>query len=78
MLRLVAERGIDKTICPSELARHLGGPHPDDWRPLMEPIKRVAIRLAARGKVEIRRKGQRVVDIDDLHGIYRLGLPRRS
>ena len=29
MLALVAARGADKTICPSEIARHLGGPSAD-------------------------------------------------
>jgi hypothetical protein len=40
MLRLVAERGAARTICPSEVARALGGPHPDGWGPLMEPVRR--------------------------------------
>ncbi len=38
MLRLVEERGAGKTICPSEVARELGGPHPDGWGPLMQPV----------------------------------------
>lgn len=72
MLRLVAERGPGKTICPSEVARTLGGPHPDGWGPLMQPVRRVAVRLAKAGRLAILRKG-RPVDPDDFRGIYRLG-----
>ncbi|MDP4026176.1 DUF3253 domain-containing protein [Methylobacterium sp. NEAU 140] len=74
MLRLVAERGADKTVCPSEVARALGGPHPDGWGPLMQPVRRVAVRLAHAGEIAILRKG-RPVDPDDFRGIYRLALP---
>lgn len=74
MLRLAAERGAGKTICPSEVARALGGPHPDGWGPLMQPVRREAVRLAHEGRIAILRKG-RPVDPDDFRGIYRLALP---
>lgn len=77
MLRLAAERGAGKTICPSEVARALGGPHPDGWGPLMQPVRRVAVRLAHEGRIAILRKG-RPVDPDDFRGIYRLALPERE
>ena len=76
MMDLVARRGADKTVCPSEVARHLGGSNPDDWRPLMQPVRRVAVRLAKQGKIAILRKGVPVADPGDLKGIYRLGMPR--
>ncbi|BAU91903.1 hypothetical protein MPPM_3298 [Methylorubrum populi] len=76
MLGLVSERGADKTCCPSEVARALGGPHPDGWGPLMQPVRRVAVRLAKAGRVQILRKGKPVPDPDDFRGIYRLSLPR--
>lgn len=76
MLRLVAERGSDKTCCPSEVARALGGSHPDGWGPLMQPVRRVAVRLTKEGRVQIVRKGKPVDDPDDFRGIYRLSLPR--
>ncbi|WP_407519874.1 DUF3253 domain-containing protein [Methylobacterium oryzisoli] len=75
LLRLVAERGADKTVCPSEVARALGGSHPDGWGPLMQPVRRAAVRLMKDGRVVILRKG-RAVDPDDFRGIYRLSLPR--
>ncbi|MCJ2062580.1 DUF3253 domain-containing protein [Methylobacterium sp. J-088] len=74
ILDLVAARGAGKTICPSEVARALGGPHPDGWGPLMQPVRRVAVRLAHAGRVAILRKGK-PVDPDDFRGIYRLSLP---
>ena len=74
MLDLVAARGADKTVCPSEVARALGGPHPDGWGPLMQPVRRVAVRLAHAGRIAILRKGK-PVDPDDFRGIYRLALP---
>lgn len=72
LLELVAARGPGKTVCPSEVARALGGPHPDGWGPLMQPVRRVAVRLAKAGRIAILRKG-RPVDPDDFRGIYRLG-----
>jgi hypothetical protein len=77
MLGLVTARGADKTVCPSEVARALGGPHPDGWGPLMQPVRRVAVRLAHAGRIAILRKGK-PVDPDDFRGIYRLALPARS
>jgi hypothetical protein len=77
ILALVGGRGPDKTICPSEAARSLGGDHPDGWGPLMQPIRRIAVRLAKEGRIVITRKG-RIVDPDDFRGVYRLGLPRED
>lgn len=74
MLRLVAERGPDKTVCPSEAARAVGGDHPDGWGPLMQPARKVAVRLMKEGRLVITRKG-RPVDPDDFRGVYRLRLP---
>ena len=76
MLAFVAARGPDKTICPSEVARQLGGPRPDEWRHLMQPVRRVAVRLASQGRVAILRKGVPVADLDGFKGVYRIGVPR--
>ena len=75
ILRLVAERGPNKTVDPSEAARALGGPHPDGWGPLMLPIRRVVVALAEQGRVVILRKGK-PVDPRDFKGVYRLTAPR--
>lgn len=75
LLRLVAERGAGRTVDPTEAARMLGGDHPDGWGPLMQPIRRVAVRLAGEGRLVITRKGK-PVDPADFKGVYRLTAPR--
>ncbi|PPD16796.1 MAG: hypothetical protein CTY25_00300 [Methylobacterium sp.] len=75
LLALAAERGPEKTFCPSEAARAIGGPHPDGWGPLMQPVRRVAVRLALDGRLVITRKGK-PVDPLDFKGVYRLSQPR--
>ena len=60
ILRLSRERGPDKTICPSDAARAVGG---DDWRDLMDEARDIARELAKAGDVEITQKGE-VLDPD--------------
>jgi uncharacterized protein DUF3253 len=60
ILELARERGADKTICPSDAARAIGG---DDWRDLMDEARDVARDLARTGEVEISQKGA-VLDPD--------------
>ncbi len=68
IVRLLAERPRDASICPSEAARIVGR---DDWRSLMEPSRRAARRLVARGEVEITQRG-RVVDPSTAKGPIRI------
>jgi hypothetical protein len=75
MLRLASERGAGKSFCPSEVARNIGGAHPDGWGPLMQPVRRVAVRLALEGRITILRKGK-PADPTDFRGVYRLASPR--
>ena len=70
ILDLLARRAPGKTICPSDAARALD----DDFRPLMDPVRRVARELVARGELEVTQSG-RVVDIDTARGAIRLRLP---
>ncbi|MFC0410881.1 DUF3253 domain-containing protein [Roseomonas elaeocarpi] len=69
ILRLATERGAAASICPSEVARDLRG---EDWRPLMTPVRRAAVRMAKRGEIEVLRKGKPVADLDELRGVIRL------
>ena len=71
ILRQVAARGPAASICPSEVARAL---RPDDWRPLMTPVRNAAVALAREGRLEVLRKG-RPADLDTLRGVIRLRLP---
>lgn len=74
ILALLAERGQDKTICPSEAAKLVGGADSlHEWQPLMEPARAAARRLVAQGRVLITQKG-RVVDPSKAKGPIRLKL----
>jgi hypothetical protein len=68
ILRLTAERGPDKSICPSEVARGLA----DDWRPLSSAVRRVAMGLAVGGRIDILRKGKPVDARQEVRGVIRL------
>lgn len=74
ILALLAARGPGHTLSPMDAARAVGGDHPDGWGPLMQPIRRIAVRLMKEGRLVITRKG-RPVDPDDFRGVYRLNLP---
>jgi hypothetical protein len=72
ILSLLAERGRDKTICPSEAAKLVGGIETrHDWETLMEPARAAARRLVAAGRIVITQKG-RVVDPSTARGPIRL------
>ncbi|MFN8077583.1 MAG: DUF2256 and DUF3253 domain-containing protein [Kineosporiaceae bacterium] len=72
-LRLLGSRAASATICPSEAARAVGDTRgdADGWRDLMEPARRAARRLVARGRVEIT-QGGRVVDPSTAKGPIRV------
>lgn len=71
ILRQTTERGTDKSICPSEVARALAADE-ETWRRLMGPIRAAAIRLARSGQVEILRKGKPVDPTAEIRGVIRL------
>jgi len=69
LLDLLSRRARGATVCPSEVARAVGGEQ--GWRPLMEPSRSAARRLVARGEVEIT-QGGRVVDGSTAKGPIRV------
>ncbi|MBC8095942.1 MAG: DUF3253 domain-containing protein [Akkermansiaceae bacterium] len=71
LLALAAERGSDKTFCPSEAARRLA---PHAWRECMPQIRGAAIRLVAAGKLRCAQRG-REVDPTDARGPLRFSIP---
>ena len=74
ILELLAERGRDKTICPSEAAKLVGGKDERrDWEGLMEPARGAARRLVAAGRGNIMQGGE-VVDGSTAKGPIRLRL----
>lgn len=68
ILALTAARGPDKSICPTEAARALGG---EGWRARLGEARRAAVDLALQGRILITRKGK-PVDPRDFKGVYRL------
>ena len=68
---LLSKRARTSTICPSDAARAVGGDREERWRDLMEPARRAARRLVARGEVEIT-QGGRVVDPSTAKGAIRI------
>jgi hypothetical protein len=74
ILTLVAARGADKSICPTEAARALAPDAPGDaWRKFLHPVRLAAQRLAKAGQIEILRKGKPIAPAD-AHGVIRLRL----
>ena len=71
ILQLLDRRGVGKTICPSDAARFVA---PDDWRPLMQPVRDAASRLAARGEIVVTQSGK-IVDPKTARGPIRLRKP---
>ncbi len=69
ILRLAAERGPEKSFCPSEVARALS----DDWRPLLGPVRVAAGRLAEAGLIDILRHGKPIAPAA-IKGVIRLRL----
>jgi hypothetical protein len=77
ILQLARARGPDKSICPSEAAKAVGGARGMDWHALMQPARRAAVRLAMEGRAVILRKGK-PVDPTDFRGVYRITVPRED
>ncbi len=65
---LLDARAPGATICPSEAARAVA---PEGWRELMPEARAAAGRLAARGAVEVTRRGA-VVDVATARGPVRI------
>jgi hypothetical protein len=74
ILELLAERGVGKTICPSDAAKRVGGTGSRrDWEGLMQATREAARRLVKAGKIVVMQNG-RVVDAEKAKGALRLGL----
>ena len=68
MLKIAAERGPEKSLCPTDVARAVSA---EDWRPLLGAVRKVAADLARQGKIEILRKGK-PINPDEMRGVIRL------
>ena len=72
ILRQATALGPDKSICPSDVARALGG---EAWRTLMHPVRMAAVALSEAGRIEILRKGKPVAP-SEMRGVIRLRIAR--
>ncbi len=70
IIALCTARGVDKSICPSEVARALDG---EGWRSHLSRVRSVAADLARQGRIDILRKGK-PIDPDRVKGVIRLRL----
>ena len=71
ILKLLAERSAESSICPSDVARSLASDEAT-WRALMPEVRKVAARLAEAGIVRITR-GELLLSADEIdHGPIRL------
>ena len=69
---LLRSRGPDRSICPSDVARIVGGP---SWRRLLPLVRDRAVKMAEGGELEIVRRG-RVVKGNPTEGVLRYRLAR--
>ncbi len=75
ILRQVEQRGVNKSICPSEVARALMPTADGAWQSLMVSVRRAAVALALEGRIDILRKGQPVEPVEGpaaIKGVIRL------
>lgn len=68
ILDLTAERGPEKSICPTDAARAFAG---ENWRKVLGEVRKTAVRLAQEGRIVITRKGK-PADPLTFKGVYRL------
>ena len=75
LMKLVQQRGLHASACPSEVARVLSSDH---WRALMPQVRDAASRLAQQGKIEIAQGGKATSSTGPWTGPIRLRLPRND
>jgi hypothetical protein len=68
IIQMATERGTDKTICPSEVARAM---FDTGWRKHMNDVRTAAISLQQQNKVLITQNGK-PVDVNDIKGPIRI------
>ena len=69
VLALASHRGPEKTICPSDAARAVGG---EEWRSRMDAARDVARSLAREGHIAVVQKGERLDPDEEWRGPIRL------
>lgn len=72
-IRALLRHRDGRTICPSDVARVIGGAD-EQWRALMPDVRRVAATMAAAGEVVVTQKGE-AVDVSTARGPVRIAFP---
>ncbi|HEY1057154.1 MAG TPA: DUF3253 domain-containing protein [Limnobacter sp.] len=72
ILTLLAQRRAGASICPSEVARQVGGA---DWRSWMEPVRQAGRQLAQEGRLRVTQKDATLDPTKPWHGAIRFRLP---
>jgi hypothetical protein len=74
ILRQTDAVGPRGSVSPDDVARALAerAGAPEEWRRLLGPVRGVALRLAAAGRIEILRKGRPVAGPARARGVIRL------
>lgn len=70
LMSMAKQRGLDKTFCPSEIARQLASKE-DQWRSLMEPVRLAAAKLIDKDQLVCKQHGE-IVNIRTAKGPIRL------
>lgn len=71
-IRALLRKRNDASICPSDVARVVGGGG-ESWRKHMDDVRRVAAEMASRGEIVATQKGSEV-EADNVRGPIRLNL----
>lgn len=71
ILAQTAACGPGRSVSPSDVAQALA---PEDWRPLLAPVRQVAVALAREGRLNVLRKGKPVPP-EEVRGVIRLAAP---
>ncbi len=74
ILAQVRAHGLEKTICPSEVAKELGGA---EWRSLMPAVRAVGFDLVKTGEIQVTQRGQ-VVDPAHVKGAIRFRVTQKG
>jgi hypothetical protein len=75
LMKLIRERGADKSICPSEVARSL---RETNWRALMDTIRDVTADLQTKDRVRVTQGNRRNVDPRHAEGPIRIHLKEET
>lgn len=69
-IRTLLRKRAGSSICPSEVARIVGGPE-EAWRKCMDQVRRITAEMARQGEVVVTQKGK-PVEPESIHGPIRI------